>query len=129
MDARDRERQLKAGSRVKKLKLIEESNPECLPDCVISARMITFGQAGGERLVRNIIGARGMRPLPPSTRGRGILHPIILRAELSLHQTTFLARLPDSVRPNIQEQSELNIAGRTNPESEAYREELATKGT
>jgi putative endonuclease len=28
MDARDRERQLKAGSRVKKLKLIEESNPE-----------------------------------------------------------------------------------------------------
>jgi putative endonuclease len=28
IDARDRERQLKAGSRVKKLKLIEEINPE-----------------------------------------------------------------------------------------------------
>lgn len=28
IDARDRERQLKAGSRVKKLKLIEEKNPE-----------------------------------------------------------------------------------------------------
>ena len=70
IDANARERQLKAGNRTRKLKLIEEKNPECLPDCVIQA---------GKRLVRNIVRCRGMRPLRiRRLADRGNLHKMRL---------------------------------------------------
>jgi len=58
IDARAREKQLKAGNRARKIKLIEEINPECLPDCLSSNRMMPFGRSGGERFIRNIVKCR-----------------------------------------------------------------------
>ncbi len=69
IDARTREKQLKAGNRARKIKLIEEINSECLPDCLSSNRMMPFGRSGGERLIRNIVKCRGHETtsvVPPS---------------------------------------------------------------
>ncbi len=111
IDARTREKQLKAGNRARKIKLIEEINSECLPDCLSSNRMMPFGRSGGERLIRNIVKCREgetasalslnklfSKAYPTALLSlvaspRGILHLIIFSAHTSLHKTNFVVRL------------------------------------